>query len=164
MPDAWLGLWVAPGDKAVYIGRSGQAFCTTVTPGVGAAPFPVSDVFGAGDATDRLATRWDGEARLPRFQVEAQASETGRLYLLNVAVENPDPEQWGGYQWRPAGPGDPIATIRLVPDAAGSFMDAVAWLDDEGFIPWAEPWVPYRKGSAEERRLFLAGVGRTDLL
>ena len=156
------GLWIAEDGKAAFIEHiEDGTLRVTVTPALGQPPFPATDYSQAGARTWRLLARWTPRTpgarfgdRLDQISAEADLEGLGRTYLLLFAVENHDPEQNWGMMWAPVPEGTPLADIRIVPDTGPGFIDAMVWEEDEGVIPWAEPFTPYRKGTPEEHAIW----------
>ena len=45
---------------------------------------------------------------------------------------------------------DSLTEVVIVPDVAPGFLDATCYMEDEGHIPWAEPFENYRLATAPE--------------
>lgn len=159
--DDFFGLWVGENGKTLFLEVSPRntprhPLVATITPGLTEPPYPASAVAQASDRTFQLDASWSSRHeptsyhRLDRLIVEAEASITGRTYLLYFCTENEDTERWGDFAWRPALITDPITAIRLHDETGAGFLDAAVWMDDEGHIPWVQDFTLYRKAAPEE--------------
>jgi hypothetical protein len=94
--------------------------------------------------------------RLDWLSAELGAPNLGPTYRLYVAAENTDTGRYGGKQWRPVLPDDPIEGIRLFPEPGASFYEAVlgAWddyvEDINAGIAWVYPLSTWRPATPSE--------------
>lgn len=148
--DVILGLWFAEDGKTALIEAVSDdpryPLRVTIAERAGGRPFPPSDVAQADAETLRLPARYVASGHpsvvlrgLEAIVVEAGVPGRGRTYDLFVAVAAE------GGQWRRRRPDDPQSSLRLLPETSAGFADAVAFHDDEGYVPWAEPLTPYRR-------------------
>lgn len=155
---ACLGLWIAEDRSKALDVRLNDRNLLVVDIGRG---------LGRRDIGRMLVTNWHAKKpgheasrvpgwRLDRLVVEAGRPGLDRTYELLVARPNRDPSAYGGLPWVCAGPSTPREDIRLFPQTGASFLDAVSYQEDEGFIPWAEPLSTYRPATEAEARLHRA--------
>lgn len=152
----FYGLWVAKDRKAVYIERVEGTILVSVSSSIKAPYYPDcnSPYFSSPEA---MPAKWIEKHRLPYLMAEGDRDSPGmgRTYLLHFAVRNENPTLYDGFHWRPPGEDDPIARIRIVPDTGAGFIDAVTYQEDEGEIPWAEPFHPLAKAPTRDLATYL---------
>lgn len=165
--DDYLGLWVGRNGKTLYVERAAEddrayPLRATLTPELGGAPYPASDVRQARARTFQLKARWLSRLgdhfphRLDRLDVEAD-EHLGRVCSFYFSVERQQGAAEGApLQWRPVRPDDGLGAVRLHDEVAPGLLDGLFEMEDEGHIPWVADHTIFRKASAEELARYMA--------
>lgn len=147
------GAWQDDLGRVLEISRPVDgSFRVTARPGDGRPPFPPSNLLceDTVEARDLPAEPCESAYPLPAgspgLRVETGAPGYGRTLGLTLVCQLDSGAVPPTY--RAPAAGDPLASLRLIPEIGGSYLDAVAYHPSEeiyGRLPWAEPLGPYRR-------------------